>query len=133
MLVARFYWAFSIFITSTKLKTFKLVLTYTKNVREPWLNNANCKGKAQFIFLCDPQKSSRSSANVCLMKKLKSTVIKKVIVCFCHFSEENFGKYQLLYIIFPTFNMVLFEIHQRFKRQLLNKLSVSPKKSVKSS
>ena len=105
--------------------------TYTKNIREPWLNNANYKGKAHFIFLCDPQKSSRSSANVCLMKKLKSTVIKKVIVCFCHFCEENFGKFQLLYIIFPTFNMVLFEIHQRFKRQLLNKLRVSSKKSVK--
>ena len=39
-----------------------MVLTYTKNVREPWLNNANWKGKAQFKFLRDPQKSSRSSA-----------------------------------------------------------------------
>ena len=34
----------------------------------------NVKGSAQFIFLCNPQKSS---ANVCLMKTLKSTVIKK--------------------------------------------------------
>ena len=32
---------FSIFITSTKLKTLKLVLTYTKNVRE--FCNANFK------------------------------------------------------------------------------------------
>ena len=24
----------------------KLVLTYTKNVRGPWLNNTNCEGKA---------------------------------------------------------------------------------------
>ena len=70
-------------------KLSKLVLTYTKNVREPWLNNANYKGKAQFIFLCDPHKSSRSSANVCLMKKLKSPVTKKVIVCFYNFCEET--------------------------------------------
>ena len=34
-------------------------------------------GNAQFIFLCNPQKSS---VNVCLMKILKSTVTKKVIV-----------------------------------------------------
>ena len=80
---------FSFFITSTKLKTFKLVLTYTKNVKEPWLSNANFKGKAQFIFLCNPQKSW---ANVCLMKKLKSTVIKKVTVCFYNFCEENVRK-----------------------------------------
>ena len=81
------YLSFSIFITSTKLKTFKLVLNYIKNVREPWLNNANFKGKAQFIFLCNPQKSL---ANVCLTKKLKSTVTKKVIVRFYNFCEESF-------------------------------------------
>ena len=69
-------------LTSTKLKTFKLVLTYTKNVREPWLNDANFKGKAQFIFLCNPQ---NSLANVCLMKKSKSTATKKVTVCFYNF------------------------------------------------
>ena len=36
------------------------------------------KGNVQFIFLCNPQKSS---VNVCLMKILKSTVVKKVILC----------------------------------------------------
>ena len=35
------------------------------------------KGNAQFIFLCKPQKSLD---NVCLMKILKSTVKKKVLV-----------------------------------------------------
>ena len=35
------------------------------------------RGNAQFIFLCNPQKSS---ANVCLMNILKSNVAKKVIV-----------------------------------------------------
>ena len=45
-MVARFCWVFSIFITSTKLKTFKLALTYTKNVREPWLNNENFRKRA---------------------------------------------------------------------------------------
>ena len=43
MLVTRFHWVFSIFIANTNLKTFKLVLTFTKYVREPWLNNANFK------------------------------------------------------------------------------------------
>ena len=45
------------------------------------------KGSVQFIFLCNPQKSS---VNVCLMKILKSTVTKKVIVCFYDLGEENF-------------------------------------------
>ena len=45
------------------------------------------KGNAQFIFLCNPQKAS---VNVCFMKILKSTVIKKVIVCCNNLSEENF-------------------------------------------
>ena len=36
------------------------------------------KGNAQFIFLCNPRKSS---FNVFLMNILKSTVTKKVIVC----------------------------------------------------
>ena len=51
MLVTRFNWVFSIFITSTKLKTFKLVLTYTKNVREPWLNNANFKKESKKFLI----------------------------------------------------------------------------------
>ena len=37
------------------------------------------KGNTQFIFLCNPQ---TSSFNVCLMNMLKSTITKKVIVCF---------------------------------------------------
>ena len=44
-------WGFSIFITSTTLKTFKLVLTYTKNVKEPRLNNENFKEKERKKFL----------------------------------------------------------------------------------
>ena len=37
------------------------------------------KGNAQFIFLYNPQKSL---VNVCLIKILKRSVTKKVIVCF---------------------------------------------------
>ena len=47
----------------------------------------NFKGNAQFIFLCNLQKSS---VNVCHMKKSKSTVTKKVTVCFYNICEENF-------------------------------------------
>ena len=42
---------------------------------------------AQFIYLCNPQKTS---VNVCLMKILKSTGTKKLIVCFNNLGEENF-------------------------------------------
>ena len=42
---------FSIFVTSTTLKTFKLVITYTRNVRESWLNNENFKEKERKRFL----------------------------------------------------------------------------------
>ena len=45
------------------------------------------KGNAQFIFLCKPQKPL---VNVCLMKILKSTVTKKVIVCLNNLGEEKF-------------------------------------------
>ena len=45
------------------------------------------KGNAQFIFPCNPQKSS---VNVRLMKILKNTVTKKVIVCFYNLGEEIF-------------------------------------------
>ena len=44
-------------------------------------------GNAQLIFLCNP---SKLSGNVCLIKKLKSTVTKKVFVCFYNLGEENF-------------------------------------------
>ena len=43
------------------------------------------KGNAQ--FLCNPQKSS---VNVFLMKILKSTITKKVVVWFYNLGEENF-------------------------------------------
>ena len=45
------------------------------------------KGNAQFIFLCNSQKLS---VNVCPMKKLKSTLIEKVIVCLYNLGEKNF-------------------------------------------
>ena len=46
------------------------------------------KGNAQLIFLFNPQKSS---VDVCLIKILKNTVKKKVIiVCFFSLGEENF-------------------------------------------
>ena len=50
-------------------------------------NTVFIKGNAQFIFLCNPQKSP---VNVCLMKVLKSTVTEKVIICFYKLGEENF-------------------------------------------
>ena len=52
------------------------------------------KRKAQFIFLCSSHYSSInhfwSSVNVCFMKIWKSTVTKKVIVCFNNLGEEKF-------------------------------------------
>ena len=45
------------------------------------------KKDAQFIVLHNPPKSL---INVCLMKILKSTVTKKVVVCFYNLGEENF-------------------------------------------
>ena len=72
--------------------------------------NKKVRGNAQFIFLFNPKKSS---VNVCLMKILKSTVTKNVVVCiynFCNISNFLNG---------------LFEIHQRFKGQFLNELRVS--------
>ena len=47
------------------------------------------KGNAQFVFLCNPQKSS---VNAYLMKILKATATKKVFVCFYNLVEENFYK-----------------------------------------
>ena len=70
------------------------------------------KGKAQFIFLCNPQ---NSSVNVCLIKKIKKHCHKKVIVCL-----NNFWKNIAAFVIFPTSIMVLFEIHQWFKVHFLN-------------
>ena len=59
------------------------------------------------MFFCNPQKSS---VTVCLMKILKSTIPKKVIVCFYDLGEENFSSF----VILPTSMMVLFEIHRMF-------------------
>ena len=42
------------------------------------------------MFFCNPQKSS---VTVCLMKILKSTIPKKVIVCFYNLGEENFSSF----------------------------------------
>ena len=44
------------------------------------------QGNAQFIFLCDPQKSL---VNVSFMKILKSTITKKT-KCFYDLVEEKF-------------------------------------------
>ena len=75
------------------------------------------KGNAEFIFLCNLQKSS---VNVCLMEILKSTVTKKVIVELYNLVEENFLN-AATFVVFPTSIMVWFEIHQRFKGHFLNK------------
>ena len=56
------------------------------------------------------------------LKRLKSTVPKKVIVCLNNLSEENFWKYIAAFVIFPTSIVVLFEIHQWFKVHFLNEL-----------
>ena len=45
------------------------------------------KGNKQFVFLCNPRKSS---VNICLMKILESTVTKKVVVGFYNLGEENY-------------------------------------------
>ena len=79
----------------------------------------------QFIFLCNPQKSS---VNVYLMTILKSTVTEKVIACFNNLGEENSLKVAA-FVIFPTSIMVLLEIHQRFKGRYLNELRVTFKVS----
>ena len=64
------------------------------------------KGNAQFIFLCNPQKSL---VIVCFMKILKSTATKKVRK---HLKVVAF-------VILPISIMVLFEIHQRFKGYIM--------------
>ena len=83
---------------------------------------SNVKGNVQFIFFCNPQKSS---VNVCIMEILKSTVTKKVIVCF-----NNLGEWRKLlevaaFVIFPASIMVFFrtfKIHQGFRGHFLNEL-----------
>ena len=65
-------------------------------------------------------------------KMLKSTVTKKVIVCFYNFRWRKFLKVAA-YVIFPTSIMPLFEIYQRFKGYFFNELRVSFNKLKKSS
>ena len=57
------------------------------NFKFDLINLKALEGNAQFIFLCNSQ---NPSVNVCLMKILKSTVPKKVIVCFYNSGEEKF-------------------------------------------
>ena len=57
------------------------------------------------------------------MKILKSTVTKKVIVCFYCLDEKKILK--VPFVKYPTTIMVLFEIHQRFKGYFLKGLRVS--------
>ena len=57
-------------------------------------------------------------------KMLKSTVTKKVIVCFYNFRWRKFLKVAA-YVIFPTSIMPLFEICQTLKGHFLNELRVS--------
>ena len=55
-----------------------------------WFNDIKFKGNAQFVFLCSPPPPKKKSLNVYLMKILKNTVTKKVIVCFDDLVEERF-------------------------------------------
>ena len=64
------------------------------------------KGNTEFIFLCNPQKSS---VNVCLMKILKSTVTKKNNCVFLLLRCKKLLKVAD-FVIFSTSIMVLFEI-----------------------
>ena len=52
-------------------------------------NHSNINWNVQFIFLCNPPKSS---VNICFKKILKSTANKKVIVYFYNLFEENLLK-----------------------------------------
>ena len=56
--------------------------------------------------------------------KRKSTVTKKVIVCFYNFWWWKLSK-AAAFVIYSSSMMVFFEIHLRFKTHLLKKLHVS--------
>ena len=56
------------------------------------------------------------------MKKLKSTATKEVIVCFNNLGEKKLLKEAAL-LIFTTFKMALFEIHQRFKGHFFERIA----------
>ena len=57
------------------------------NTFKTTLDKFYLKGNVQFIFFCNPHKSS---VNACLMKIFKITVTKKVIMYFNKLGEENF-------------------------------------------
>ena len=102
-------------ITTTKRRHWHSKLTIKTPERRQWRRSGVFEGDAQFIFFCNPQKSSVS---VCLMKILKSTVKRK------RRKEENWRKLSNFCNI-SNFKTALFEIHQRFIGHFLNKLRVS--------
>ena len=55
------------------------------------------------------------------MKILKTTVTKKVIVCFFNLSEENLKV--AAFVIFLTSLMVLFEIHPKSQGSLFERIT----------
>ena len=83
------------------------------------INNVLCnqsfKGNVQFMFLCNPQKSS---VNVCFMKILKSTVTKSNCVFY------SLGEEKAVSVRFLTSIMDLFKFHHMLKGHFLNKLRV---------
>ena len=79
------------------------------------------KRNAQFLFLCNPQKSS---VNVYLMKIIKKHCTKKKWFCvFITLVKKIFKSSSFCNI--SNFHNDLFEIHQEFKGHFLNKLRVS--------
>ena len=91
------------FVSLIELKMYRLInywtntckfkidkITYSKRSLEQQMTLVKIglycvlKGNAQFIFLCNPKKLS---VNICLVKILKITVTKKVIVRFNNLSE----------------------------------------------
>ena len=79
------------------------------------------KGNAQFLFLCNPQKSS---VNVSLMKIIEEHCHKKKELCvFVDLVKKTLKV--TAFETFPISIMVLFEIHQGFKGRFLNELYVS--------
>ena len=77
------------------------------------------KGNAQFIFLCNPQKSF---VIFFLKKNNKKYCHKKSSCVFLWLSWRKFFKIAAS-AIFPTSIMALFEIHQRFKGDVLNEFA----------
>ena len=93
------------------LNIFARFIEKYQNIRDAVL-----KGNAQFIFLCNSQNHRLMFFS---WKMLKSTVTKKVIVCFYNFRWRKFLK-AAAYVIFLTSIMPLFEIYQRLKGVIAN-------------